>query len=767
MALVLEKGNSTLDNDSLDRPSSCPTANGDILVGKWGGNSARVLSSLFDILIGLAYFSIPLLLVKLAIAIISCFTAFAMYYTIPKAMSLPMLLEIEKQKSKQLAEKNEALSQARNEVKVAQAQQDFTSIMSHEMRTPLFAISSLTSLVLDMPILHSDDPSLQEAAKYLDVVKKSSEMLITIVNNVLDFAKYEDPKFDLDLKEFNVRRAFDMATKVATFNNHADAHPLVVTFFADNLPDIVVGDETRFKQILINLINNACKDPSKNKLYVTVRDTGVGIKLEDMDKIFQQFSQADTSTTRKYGGAGLGLSVAKQLCRMMGGDISVQHNPYSSVGTEFTFWVVFDAYTSSELKGQPPPDPTTKSPCLQHSSPESASGAIIHNKVNHAIGLPLFPTPTLSKLPLDDSLPKYNILVVEDNKINQLIIGKMLGKLGQQYDLVDDGVHALERLFAIDGGAVDKYDVLFMDIMMPRKDGYQTTQEIRDRTKNGVRPWIVGLSANAFWEDKLRAVDAGMNDFIIRIFPKSQAPSRCESRMGMRFQQQLLLQKQQLEQQDERDEKERYLGPVIETVNKHYAMAKAWHDPMQQSLERCQQKYRNMMSYNNATSKSNGLSTTPGADQHHQLTRDDASSASSSSIRSGIMGNMGMGSGRPPSRNEMSNVDQTIPSNVTQPSETARPPSRASLPIQATPPVHRVTDDRLLGGAAGLGQGLGLVGGLGRVGSGGVVGQLPGVTQQVQLQQQQRRQQGDANKRATQQQSRRGDDEDDLSDEDE
>ncbi|KAJ3301972.1 hypothetical protein HDU76_005595, partial [Blyttiomyces sp. JEL0837] len=626
------------------------------------------------------------------------------------ALQQAMQSEQEKQKSMQLKEKNEALMQARKEVKVAQAHKDFTAVMSHELRTPLFAISSLSTMILEMPIMQSDESKSQDAANYLNLIKQSAEMLITIVNNILDFAKYEDNDFTLDKTVFSLRSACEMAIDIATFQNHTNSHPLIMTFFGDHMPDFVVGDETRFRQILINLVANACKFTGSNgdveihvnidedeqakipgtvRIKVAVRDTGIGIKPEDEEKLFQRFAQGDASITRKYGGTGLGLSIAKNLCRLMGGDIKARTNLYSPLGTEFLFSVVLDEFVPDEwneiqlpvsveslrlaesdskeisvalidsnsktvaefellmrtcginklrhfptiaealnasqttpftvialdyhtivtnneltefqsltrneinphllvlcdshyqrehrkmraqgdqttlltrppklhlvaeflrsvkpnsgsLRKTPMSDnvlcisstfsstdsdsqellPTIGSPMKSRSLkprvptsdefyPISISTEPTSTSLNTPVKVPLLvpssPTATVRYIPtppLGNILPKYNILVVEDNKINQLVIGKMLAKLGQQFDFADDGVYAMERLFQ--NAFINTYDVLFMDIMMPRKDGYQTTQEIRESTKNGVRPWIVGLSANAFWEDKLRAVD--------------------------------------------------------------------------------------------------------------------------------------------------------------------------------------------------------------------------------------------------------------------
>ncbi|KAJ3324707.1 hypothetical protein HDU76_013337 [Blyttiomyces sp. JEL0837] len=707
------------------------------------------------------------------------------------ALQQAVVNEQEKLRIVQLAEKNQALMQARKEVEVAQAHKDFTAVMSHEMRTPLFAISSLTAMILEMPaMLSSEDPDVQEAVNFLGVIKKSAQMLITIVNNILDFAKYEDNDFALDRNAFDLRNAFETAAEIVAMQDQTDAYPVILTFLDPNVPEVVVGDETRFRQIVINLVANACKftksdvydesgTASKWRLNVSVRDTGIGIKADDADKLFQRFTQADTSITRKYGGTGLGLSIAKDLCHMMGGKINVRPNPHGAVGTEFTFSVLLEVYKPEEWPGvslptslellklkevdaqrvnvavvdgnvktaeeleellktcgvtqftrfstlqyalaasqtssptytaiiidyrtiiqnnetvplhnltctsefgsrfmiicnsqqtreyrrnrhrgdlgvivtRPPklhlvasflhtikgggfaPFPLNVVPgsiaaavtrTLKHSelaalnapnhlgdvmpkadvtprlgrrsisgqdestttissslstvsttagpditltvpghskfarssahSPirRSSDGEVVlppgslssqpkpvlsdsRNPTSeefHAIPAQPFspPLPPATKVAMlvpssptasaksavvsqrcEDVLPQYHILVVEDNKVNQLVIGKMLSKLGQKYEVADDGVFALEKLLPQDGHSA--YDIVFMDIMMPRKDGYQATQELREATKDSVRPWVIGLSANAFWDNKVRAMESGMNDFICK-----------------------------------------------------------------------------------------------------------------------------------------------------------------------------------------------------------------------------------------------------------
>ncbi|KAJ3117888.1 hypothetical protein HDU96_005021 [Phlyctochytrium bullatum] len=274
----------------------------------------------------------------------------------------------------QLAEKNDALMRARKEVKVAQAQKDFTAVMSHEMRTPLFAISALSSMVLEMVENHGLDADrhrqTEEIIEMMRIVKKSGDMLVSIVNNILDFAKYEEEPFCLDQTPFVIREAIETAAEIVAIQDVDGNFPEILTFLSDSVPEVVVGDKTRFKQILVNLLSNACKftQPSgevvlrvdteplqesdhgleqppdgRCRFFFDVTDTGIGIRPEHSASLFEKFTQADASITRKYGGTGLGLAIAKRLSNLMQGEIGVCPNPEGQ-GTRFYFHVCLSTY---------------------------------------------------------------------------------------------------------------------------------------------------------------------------------------------------------------------------------------------------------------------------------------------------------------------------------------------------------------------------------------------------------------------------------------
>ncbi|KAJ3205603.1 hypothetical protein HDU67_008735, partial [Dinochytrium kinnereticum] len=487
------------------------------------------------------------------------------------ALQQANLMEQVRLRIRQLGEKNEALMRARKEVKVAQAQKDFTAVMSHEMRTPLFAISALSSMIIEIVELQtSGNPdrqrSMEDALEMMRVVKKSGDMLVSIVNNILDFAKYEEEPFCLDRTPFLIREAIETASEIVALQDSDGKFPQIMTFISASVPPVVVGDVTRFRQILVNILSNACKFTQSDgevvvkvrlgerglgdgeegwvRVFVEVIDTGIGIRPEHAGMLFEKFTQADASITRKYGGTGLGLAIAKRLCNLMKGDISVSPNPEGK-GTQFSLDVCFEQFRVDEWepglhpkvvglgdrafegvvvgvvdgrgKGveeirekYPTPfhallidyqtilstDETshltrlTTSPhlgpriavlcttrnhrgCRQSRTDADASHMISRPiKLDHLVGLlRSVVTSGMEKGGVEGgggvrvevdggvrSLPRLSILVVEDNRVNQMVIGKMLVRLGQEFEVAENGVVALEMV----GEGGRGYDVVFM-----------------------------------------------------------------------------------------------------------------------------------------------------------------------------------------------------------------------------------------------------------------------------------------------------------------
>lgn len=504
----------------------------------------------------------------------------------------------------QLKSQNELLQRARAESQViAKQSNDWLSVMSHEMRTPLFAIESLSEMLYEKT---QEDENLSMIKSSVDLINQSAKHLSEIINNVLDFTKIEDDQYQLEETDFDLKQIVSEAFSV-NIQNDRRLYPHCYMFFDDCLPNSIRGDPIRIKQIFLNIFNNAvkftpdegyvhasisCRDGNEGslRLVAEIKDTGIGIKKEDESKIFQQFSQSDASITRKFGGTGLGLSICKKLCRMMNGDIWFHSN--IPQGTVFVVEIEVkrgDPELSSSLNLRVPEEIkdwkicvldgmemghmcTTKHlrnlgfekvtstydcdmldiadadvyiidcriPCLQMDRLTKwlASKDIIlqtslylrRNTDYHSPNEVLQPTcprdvyETMTRIAVQRKLipltkverkkETYNVhlLVAEDNKINQTVIGRILAKLGMTADFADDGEIAVD-LFRKEP---NRYKIILMDIMMPNMDGYTATKEIRKLSGNRRSPYIIALTANAFWEDRVKANECGMNDFLTK-----------------------------------------------------------------------------------------------------------------------------------------------------------------------------------------------------------------------------------------------------------
>ncbi|CAB4487652.1 unnamed protein product [Rhizophagus irregularis] len=309
------------------------------------------------------------------------------------ALSQASLIEQDKIRIHQLAEQNEALIQARKEASAIQAHREFLAVMSHEMRTPLYAIFALTSMLLEMPYLSHQEMS--EMRDMLEIIKKSGDMLITIINNVLDFSKYEEEQLHLERVPFCVHEAVETSLDIVSLQGQETSRPRINYVIDKNVPYNVIGDMTRFRQIIVNLLSNACKftnadgdvmitvcsefveknNTKKIRIKAEVTDTGIGISKEVLPKLFEKFSQADASITRKYGGTGLGLAIVRKLVKLMNGDITVEQNTSASSGTKMIFYVDLDVDPNS-------PTCPSLSPFLRQKSL-----SILEKHENNKIGL--------------------------------------------------------------------------------------------------------------------------------------------------------------------------------------------------------------------------------------------------------------------------------------------------------------------------------------------------------------------------------------------
>ncbi|MCB1926656.1 MAG: response regulator [Rhodocyclaceae bacterium] len=373
-----------------------------------------------------------------------------------------------------LKEVQRQLTEARDAAEEAtRAKGLFVANMSHEIRTPLNAVLGFCHLAERTRL---DD----KQRNYLRNIRKATDSLLAIINNILDFSKLDAGKLELDQVDFSLRAI--VGDVVEMFSVIADQQGLALTHeIAPAVPDGVRGDPQRIKQILINLIGNALKftedggvrltlaldaaAPDDICLLFEVSDSGIGIEEAAIPELFQSFTQADSSTTRRYGGTGLGLAICRNLVGMMGGQIGVRSRP----GAGSTFWFTLHLGLAK---------------CAAIAATDDGPSEI-------------------------DATPfaRARVLVVEDNLINQRIMRELLNETGLDVTIAGDGLEALEVIRR------QAFDLVLMDLQMPRMDGYQTTAEIREHHDRLSLP-IVAMTAHGRDEDREKCLAAGMNDHL-------------------------------------------------------------------------------------------------------------------------------------------------------------------------------------------------------------------------------------------------------------
>lgn len=358
---------------------------------------------------------------------------------------------------------------------------EFLANMSHELRTPMNAVIGLSNILKQM------DDLPEKAVKYIDTLKLSADNLMELINDLLDFAKIEADSFDLDSTDFNLAEQVEKVISVINVKAREKNLKLHVNY-ASNLNHNYIGDPLRIHQIMMNLLSNAVKftergyievdvsgvvDETANVTTITIKvsDTGIGIQEDKLKNIFDKFTQADSSITRKYGGSGLGLAITKACVEKMHGTISVE----SEYGVGSTFTAVIPLENSSNT-------------------------ASVKNF-------------SASKAPNDPFVHK-NILLVEDYEPNVLVAGSLLEDLGYDYDVAPNGFEALRKF--VHG----QYDVILMDIQMHELDGLEATRRIRkiEKEKGLSRTPVIALTAHVRDQDKNMCLEAGMDDFIPKPF---------------------------------------------------------------------------------------------------------------------------------------------------------------------------------------------------------------------------------------------------------
>lgn len=351
----------------------------------------------------------------------------------------------------------------------------FVANMSHELRTPLNAVIGIAD------ILYSNPMEKEEQREYIGVLKNSAESLLRIINDILDFSKIEAGKMEIEKIPTDIREVVEDCVKALSI--YAKGKDLkIVCSIDDSIPRFIIADSVRIRQIIFNIVGNAIKFTesgsveinvvySEDNLYnpflqISIKDTGIGIPEHKLLMLFESFNQLDVSTSRRYGGTGLGLSIVKNLLDLMGGSIEVKSEV--GKGSIFTFTIPYEICDDGDFLT-----------------------AVTQDKKNV------------------DSQISLSILIVDDNSVNRMLLGKMLKNMHCTVDYAEDGLIAIEKW------KNNFYDVIFMDIQMPNMDGLSATEEIRRlEVESGEHIIIVALTAGAFKEDMQNCFNSGMDYYL-------------------------------------------------------------------------------------------------------------------------------------------------------------------------------------------------------------------------------------------------------------
>ena len=386
--------------------------------------------------------------------------------------------EIHQREQELIVAKTEAENAAKQAKAADKSKSRFIANMSHEIRTPMNGVLGMADLLSRTPLTH-------EQGEFVETLKESGQNLLNLLNDILDLSKIEAGRVELEDQNFSIS---ELLKSTNTFWGHAAQDKGLAFSILNSVSenDVICGDRNRLRQIINNLLGNAIKFTAEGKIEVRateeattensvklrfeVHDSGIGISEEKRETVFSPFTQADSSTTRQYGGTGLGLTICQDLVGILGGEIGVESSP----GNGAIFW-----FTISAKKGDPK--------------------KVRSNFTNE------FPAPTQ---PATDNDRTLRLLIAEDNFLNQRIISWMLAPLNCQFDIVSNG---LEAVAAINRST---YDLILMDVQMPEMDGVEATKQIRTLAGPDGQIPIIAMTANAMQGDREKFLEAGMTDYV-------------------------------------------------------------------------------------------------------------------------------------------------------------------------------------------------------------------------------------------------------------